>query len=170
VLQSAGLFWSACCCSSSSRNVQQKIGGGLPTGLDRTAAVISATAAIISAASVATIPIPVLILMPMGPAAIIPDPATPATAAVPVTLVEAMAEEEVVTAVAEEVMAVVAAAINGRHRERRLVPLRQGFFRLIPDWLNASLESLETAVFPFASGRSLKYLMGSASPMGLPIS
>jgi hypothetical protein len=43
-------------------------------------------------------------------------------------------------------------------------------FRLIPDWLDASLESLETAVFPFASGRGLKYLMGSASPMGLPIS
>jgi hypothetical protein len=94
---------------------------------DRTAAVISATVAIISAASVATIPIPVLILIPMGTAAIIPDPATPATAAVPVTPVEAMAEEAA-TAVAEE-MAVVAAAINEwrAHRERRLVPLRQGF-------------------------------------------
>ena len=54
--------------------------------------------------------IPGLILMPMGTAAIIPDPTTPATAAVPVTPVEVMAEE-VVTAVAEE-MAVAAAAIN----------------------------------------------------------
>jgi hypothetical protein len=46
--------------------------------------------------------------MPSGTAAIIPDPTTPATAAVLVTPVEAMAEEEVVTAV------VVAAAINSR--------------------------------------------------------
>jgi hypothetical protein len=66
------------------------------------AVVISAIAAIISAVSVA--------LMPSGTAAIIPDPTTPATAAVLVTPVEAMAEEEeeVVTAV------VVAAAINSR--------------------------------------------------------
>jgi hypothetical protein len=106
VSQSAGRFWSACCCSINGRNVRQKIVGGLPTGPDRTAAIISATAAIISAASVETIP--VLILM----AAIIPGPATPATAAVLVTPVEATAEE-VVTVVAEE-MAVVPAAINGR--------------------------------------------------------
>jgi len=99
VSQSAGRFWSACCCSINGSNVQQKIADGLPTGLDRTAAVISATAAIVSVASVETIP--VLILM----AAIIPDPATPATAAVPVTPEEAMAEEAVT---------VVAAAINGR--------------------------------------------------------
>jgi hypothetical protein len=75
-------------------------------GLDRTAAVILATAAIISAASVEIISTPVLTLTPMGTAAIIPDPAIPAIAAVPVTPVEATAEEAV-TAVAEE-MAVAA--------------------------------------------------------------
>jgi hypothetical protein len=116
VSQCAGLFWSVCCCSSNGRNVQQKIGGGLPAGLDRTAAVILATAAIISAASVEIISIPVLTLTPMGTAAIIPDPAIPAIAAVPATPVEAMAEEVVTAAaVAEaeaEEMAVAAAAIN----------------------------------------------------------
>ena len=105
VLRCAGLFWSVCCCSSNGRNLQQKIGGGLPTGLDRTAAVILAIAAIISAVSVATISIAVLILTSRGTAAIIPDPAIPAIAAVPLTPVEATAEE-VVTAVA-------AGAING---------------------------------------------------------
>jgi hypothetical protein len=124
------------------------------------------TAAIISAASVATSP--ALILLAMGTT--IPDPAIPATTAVPVTLAEAM-PEEAATAVAEET-AVVAAAIDemaGRPRAAFGAAARR-VFRLIPVWIDASLESLETAVFPFASGRGLKYLMVSASPMGLPIS
>jgi hypothetical protein len=64
----------------------------------------------ISAVSVQIISIPVPTLTAMGTAAIIPDPAIPPIAAVPVTPVEATAGE-VVTAVAEE-MAVAAAAIN----------------------------------------------------------
>jgi hypothetical protein len=106
VLRCAGLFWSVCCCSSNGRKLQQKIGGGLPTGLDRTAAVILAIAAMISTVSVATISIAVLTLTPRSTAAIIPEPAIPAIAAVPVTPVEAMA------AAAAEGMAVAAAATN----------------------------------------------------------
>ena len=48
----------------------------------------------------------------MGTAAIIPDPATPGIAAVPVTPAAAMAEEAATAEAEAEEMAVVAAAIN----------------------------------------------------------
>jgi hypothetical protein len=56
--------------------------------------------------------IPVRTLRLMGTAAIIPDPATPGIAAVPVTPVAAMAEEAATAEAEAEEMAVVAAAIN----------------------------------------------------------
>jgi hypothetical protein len=77
----------------------------------------------------------------------------------------------------EAVIAVVVAAI----RAAKPLPTgcilirRKGLFRFILGWIRITLESLEKAVFPFASDRGLEYLVdidgfapvdGFASPMG----
>jgi hypothetical protein len=49
-------------------------------------------------------------------------------------------------------------------------PAGQGLLDSFQTALGISLELLESAVFPFASGPALQYLRDQASPMGLPFS
>jgi hypothetical protein len=75
------------------------------------------------------------------------------------------------------VIAVVAAAIRAaKPLLTGCIPIhRKAAFRFILGWVGVTLESLEKAVFPFASDRGLEYLVdidgfapidGFASPMG----
>jgi hypothetical protein len=73
-------------------------------------------------------------------------------------------------ATAEGAVTEVAEAIDAARpdNEKHLELLQLNYLDSFSFERGVSLESLEKTVFPFASGRGHKYLMGSASPMSPP--
>jgi hypothetical protein len=115
-----------------------------------------------------------------GSALTMPHPAippAPITPAVRATRAEATLAEVTVGEAATAVAGVVGAISSPRHssKDRHAAALFPKFYsRSFLDSFQSeyriSLESLEKTVFPFASGRGLKYRMGSVSPKGPPVS